>query len=138
MVALPFFHFNAGLAVQVEEPISSRECRASQSDLSGNFIGQFGLATEHLQGYERGTSRQVQLLIPQAAPLPAFFDCMWLPMAHPPPFSSMNSTPAASRVRRTAESFGAVMEVSRAASSVRRMVATPRLICARDHRHGNE
>ena len=43
----------------------------------------------------------------------------------PPPFSSMNSTPAASNARRTARSFAAVIEVSSTASSARRMVAIP-------------
>jgi hypothetical protein len=43
----------------------------------------------------------------------------------PPPFPSMNSTPAASKARRTAKSFGAVIEVSVSLSSARRMVATP-------------
>jgi hypothetical protein len=43
----------------------------------------------------------------------------------PPPFSSMNSTPAASRARRTAMSLAAVIEVSFSDSSARRMVAAP-------------
>jgi hypothetical protein len=43
----------------------------------------------------------------------------------PPPFSSMNSTPAASRARRTARSFAAVIDVSPSVSSARRIVATP-------------
>ena len=43
----------------------------------------------------------------------------------PPPFSSMNSTPAASRARRTAKSLAAVIDVWSSASSARRMVATP-------------
>jgi hypothetical protein len=43
----------------------------------------------------------------------------------PPPFPSMNSTPAASKARRMAKSFGAVIEVSASASSARRIVATP-------------
>ena len=42
----------------------------------------------------------------------------------PPPFSSMNSTPAASKARRTARSFAAVMDVSPSVSSARRIVAT--------------
>src|SRR6187397_1571073 len=37
----------------------------------------------------------------------------------------MNSTPAASRARRTAASFAAVMEVALSESSARRTVATP-------------
>ena len=37
----------------------------------------------------------------------------------------MNSTPAASRARRTAVSFGAVIDVSPSASSARLTVATP-------------
>jgi len=44
----------------------------------------------------------------------------------PPPFSSMNSTPAASNARRTARSFAAVMEVSLSVSSARRIVLAPR------------
>ena len=40
----------------------------------------------------------------------------------PPPFSSMNSTPAASNARRIARSLAAVIEVSRSASSARRIV----------------
>src|SRR5262249_24700308 len=44
----------------------------------------------------------------------------------PPPFSSMNSTPAASRARRTAKSLAAVIEVSSSVSSARRIVATLR------------
>ena len=43
----------------------------------------------------------------------------------PPPFSSMNSTPADSKARRTARSFAAVIEVSLSTSSARRIVATP-------------
>jgi hypothetical protein len=43
----------------------------------------------------------------------------------PPPFSSMNSTPAASSARRTDKSFAAVIDVSSSASSARRMVAIP-------------
>jgi hypothetical protein len=44
----------------------------------------------------------------------------------PPPSSSMNSTPAASKARRTAKSLAAVIEVSSSVSSARRMVATLR------------
>jgi hypothetical protein len=40
----------------------------------------------------------------------------------PPPFSSMNSTPAASNARRIARSLAAVIEVSRSASSALRIV----------------
>src|SRR5262249_20891224 len=43
-----------------------------------------------------------------------------------PPLSSMNSTPAASKARRTAKSLAAVIEVSSSVSSARRMVATLR------------
>jgi hypothetical protein len=43
----------------------------------------------------------------------------------PPSSSSMNSTPAASKARRMAMSFGVVIDVSVSASSARRMVATP-------------
>src|SRR5262249_8583966 len=42
----------------------------------------------------------------------------------PPPSSSMKSTPAASRVRRTAKSLAAVIDVSFSESSARRIVAT--------------
>ena len=38
----------------------------------------------------------------------------------PPPFSSVNSTPAASKARRTAKSLAAVIDVSSAVSSARR------------------
>src|SRR5262249_25089793 len=44
----------------------------------------------------------------------------------PPPLSSMNSTPAASKARRTAKSLAAVIEVSSSVSSARRIVATLR------------
>ena len=43
----------------------------------------------------------------------------------PPPFSSMNSTPAASKARRTAKSLAAVIDVSSAVNSARRIVVTP-------------
>jgi hypothetical protein len=43
----------------------------------------------------------------------------------PPPFSSMNSMPAASSAWRTARSFAAVNEVASSASSARRIVFTP-------------
>ena len=39
----------------------------------------------------------------------------------PPPFSSINSTPAASKARRTARSLAVVMDVSPSASSARRI-----------------
>jgi hypothetical protein len=41
----------------------------------------------------------------------------------PPPFSSMNSTPAASKACRTARSLAAVIEVSTSASSTRRVTS---------------
>jgi hypothetical protein len=44
----------------------------------------------------------------------------------PPPFSSMNSTPADSKMRRTPKSLAAVIEVSPSALSARRIVASPR------------
>jgi len=47
----------------------------------------------------------------------------------PPPFSSMNSTPAASKARRTARSFTVVIEVSSFVSSARRIVATLNDVC---------
>ena len=43
----------------------------------------------------------------------------------PPPFSSMNSTPAASSARRTAKSFAAVRAVRPTATSARLIVFTP-------------
>ena len=43
----------------------------------------------------------------------------------PPPFSSMNSTPAASKVRRTAKSLATVREVLSSASSARLIVLSP-------------
>ena len=43
----------------------------------------------------------------------------------PPPFSSMNSTPALSSVRRIAKSLGAVIAVLLSVSSARRMVVIP-------------
>ena len=42
----------------------------------------------------------------------------------PPPLSSMNSMPAASKARRTAKSFGAVIKVSGSVSSARLIGAT--------------
>lgn len=42
----------------------------------------------------------------------------------PPPFSSMNVTPAASRARRMDKSFAVVKDVSSSLSSARRIVAT--------------
>ena len=42
----------------------------------------------------------------------------------PPPFSSMNSTPAASKARRTAKSLAVVIDVSSSVSSARRIVVT--------------
>ena len=44
----------------------------------------------------------------------------------PPPFSSMNSTPAASKARRTAKSLATVREVLSSASSARLIVAIPK------------
>ena len=46
----------------------------------------------------------------------------------PPPFSSMNSTPATSKARRTAKSFAVVIDVSSSVSSARRMVVTLRAV----------
>ncbi len=46
----------------------------------------------------------------------------------PPPFSSMNSTPADSSARRTAKLLAAVIEVSPSVSSARRIVATLRAV----------
>jgi hypothetical protein len=43
----------------------------------------------------------------------------------PPPFSSMNSMPAASKVRRIARSLAAVRAVGPSANSALRIVATP-------------
>jgi hypothetical protein len=43
----------------------------------------------------------------------------------PPPLASMNSTPAASRARLIARLLGAVIDVSPAASSARRIVVAP-------------
>jgi hypothetical protein len=43
----------------------------------------------------------------------------------PPPFSSMNSTPAASKARRTAKSLATVREVLSSASSARLIVLSP-------------
>ena len=44
----------------------------------------------------------------------------------PPPFSSMNSTPATSKARRTARSLATVREVLSSASSARLIVAIPK------------
>ena len=44
----------------------------------------------------------------------------------PPPFWSMNSTPAASEARRIASSLAAVSEVPSSATSARRIVLAPR------------
>ena len=46
----------------------------------------------------------------------------------PPPLSSMNSTPAASKARRTAKSFAVVIDVSSSVSSARRIVVTLRAV----------
>ena len=46
----------------------------------------------------------------------------------PPPFSSMNSTPAASKVRRTAKSLAVVIDVSSSVSSARLIVVTLRAV----------
>jgi hypothetical protein len=43
----------------------------------------------------------------------------------PPPFSSMNSTPADSKALRMAQLFAAVSDVSSIANSARRIVVTP-------------
>ena len=43
----------------------------------------------------------------------------------PPPFSSINSTPADSKARRIARSFAAVSEVSSIVNSARRIVVRP-------------
>jgi hypothetical protein len=43
----------------------------------------------------------------------------------PPPFSSMNSTPAISKARRIAWSLAAVIDVLQDVSSARRIVVTP-------------
>src|SRR5262249_1476525 len=45
----------------------------------------------------------------------------------PPPLSSMNSTPAASRARRTAKSLAVVIDVWGLVSSARRIVVEPRV-----------
>jgi hypothetical protein len=46
----------------------------------------------------------------------------------PPPFSSMNSTPAASKARRTAKSLAVVIDVSSSVSSARLIVVTLRAV----------
>ena len=46
----------------------------------------------------------------------------------PPPLSSMNSTPAASKARRTAKSLAVVIDVSSSVSSARRIVVTLRAV----------
>jgi len=61
-----------------------------------------------------------------ARSLPAHFRCfpcggLRRRTPGPPPFSSMNSTPAISKVRRTARSLAAVIDVSLSASSARRI-----------------
>lgn len=48
----------------------------------------------------------------------------------PPPFSSMNSMPAASKARRTARSLATVIDVSLSISSARRIVATLSADCS--------
>jgi hypothetical protein len=47
----------------------------------------------------------------------------------PPPFSSMNSTPAVSNARRTARSLETVIDVASSVSSARRIVVTPSAAC---------
>jgi hypothetical protein len=59
----------------------------------------------------------------------AYLRCFRRRTPGPPSFSSMNSTPAASKARRTAKSFAAVIEVSSSVSSARRTVATLRSDC---------
>jgi hypothetical protein len=111
---------------------------AEPKDLSGNLIVQLGLATEELnrRWYEVNTGqaitdvqRQVRhpALCWMAATLDGrvvaraqfglvsshtrypFFDCRLRSRTPgPPPFSSMNSTPAVSSARRIASSFAAV------------------------------
>ena len=57
-----------------------------------------------------------------------FFDCRFRSRTPgPPPLSSMNSMAADFRARRTAMSFGVVIEVSLSANSARRIVGIPTL-----------
>ena len=57
-------------------------------------------------------------------------DCAFLRRTSgPPPFSSMNSMPAASKALRTARSLASVIDVWFSVSSARRMVATLRSDC---------
>ena len=69
----------------------------------------------------RGISRPFRERPRRLALLQRLFRCRRRTPA-PPPFSSMNSTPAASRARRTARSLAGVIEVARSISSARRIV----------------
>jgi len=95
-------------------------------DLSTNLIVQLGLATDPVEDAVR-----------RIMPLSASTYLGNLPggglrsdfrrrTPGPPPFSSMNSTPADSSARRSASSLAAVIEVSRSASSARLTVFTPK------------
>jgi hypothetical protein len=95
------------------------------SDVAGDVAGSISNAAGHLAaGRVRSTPpygrRQCVVY------LPGF---LWVRLRSltpgPPPFSSVNSTPAASKARRTAKSLAAVIDVSSAVSSARRIVVTP-------------
>ena len=95
-------------------------------DLSGDLLVQLGAVTEPLnrRWYEKDTGQ-----VGHDVGTPPHTQRVRLPGLRrrtpgPPPFSSMNSTPAASRARRTARSLAAVIEVSASDNSARRIVAT--------------
>ena len=97
----------------------SREKRGEiePEDLSDNLVVQLGSVTEDLN---RHWYEEAQ---------PSYF-CLEVSRPRrrtpgPPPFSSMNSTPAASSARRRAASLGSVTGISPSTTSTRRIVATP-------------
>jgi hypothetical protein len=73
-------------------------------------------------GARRGEAEPEDLSGLVTVPYFWFLRGFWRRTPGPPPFSSMNSTPAASNARRTANSFAVVMEVALSASSARRIV----------------
>jgi hypothetical protein len=92
-------------------------CRPRRPDPGLRFIDGLGI---HLQSRTSG---------PPPRKCPYFPGFLWVRLRSltpgAPPFSSVNSTPAASKARRTAKSLAAVIDVSSAVSSARRIVVTP-------------
>ena len=82
----------------------------------------------HAAAYEsRISARRDRAFVDEAHTSYRCFPCRFRSRTPgPPPFSSMNSTPADSRARRIARSLAIVNEVSLSLSSARRTVATLR------------